>query len=104
MNHAVTMTAAFPNRDARNAAPTPRQADVLAFYQRFTRSHGYAPTIREAGEGLSIESTNAVADHLAALMRKGYIARRKNKQRGVIVLKNPDGSALVCCPTCKRPR
>ena len=99
-----TLTAAFPNRDKRNQALTPRQRDVLAFYQAFGRDRGYGPTIREAMAGLGIASTNGVADHLVALTRKGYIARRKGKQRAVVVLKTIDGAPLECCPTCRRPR
>jgi len=90
-------------RRIRRARPlTERQATVLWFYQDFTRRHGYGPTIREACDALGIASTCGVADHLAALTRKGFIARNKNKQRAVVVLRNPDGTPATCCPTCGR--
>ena len=36
---------------------------------------GIVPTYREIGTGLGIGSTNAVSDHIKALVRKGYIER-----------------------------
>jgi SOS-response transcriptional repressor LexA len=101
------MNADLHAHDRRRNRPqrplTDRQATVLWFYQDFTRRHGYSPTIREAMEALGIASTNGVADHLKSLQRKGYIARRLNKQRAVMVLRNPNGSPVECCPTCRRP-
>ena len=98
----ITLSAAFPNSDARNQALTTRQREVLRFVQAFTSRHGYAPTIREIRAGIRVESLNSVTCHLAALKRKGYLARGKNKQRSIVVLKNPDGSPPKCCPTCRR--
>lgn len=57
-----------------NAAPiTARQIEVLAIIAKLHCQHGYAPTVREIGAALGISSSNASADHLKALRRKGLI-------------------------------
>ena len=37
--------------------------------------HGVVPSYREIGAALGIGSTNAVSDHIKALIRKGYVQR-----------------------------
>jgi len=61
----------------------PRQKQVLEFIREFLGKHGYPPTIRQIGAGLGIASTNAVAEHLAALERKGAISRDRSCSRGI---------------------
>ena len=39
----------------------------------YTCAHGYPPTLRELREAVGTASTNAVADHLKALRKKGWI-------------------------------
>jgi len=60
-----------------------RQQQVLDFIERFLSENGYPPTLRDIGAGLSIRSTNAVNDHLAALERKGAIVRDRSRSRGI---------------------
>jgi SOS-response transcriptional repressor LexA len=50
---------------------TERQAEILVYIKANTRTT--APTLREIGKRFGISSTNGVADHLRALVRKGYI-------------------------------
>lgn len=90
---------------------TNRQADILEFVATYRDRHGFAPTMREIGKAFGIASTNGVEDHLLALARKGYIARAKNTQRAIVVLRLPGGDltrwspvAKGACPTCKRAR
>ena len=66
---------------------SPRQAQVLDLIERFIAEEGYPPTIRDIGGALGIKSTNAVNDHLAALERKGAIARGRARSRGITILK-----------------
>jgi repressor LexA len=63
---------------------TDRQLEVLRFIATQIEERGYAPTIREIGEGLDIRSTNGVNDHLKALERKGYLTRDAVKSRAAI--------------------
>lgn len=59
----------------------PRQRDVLDFITSAIAQRGIPPTYREIGDALGISSTNGVADHVKALVRKGYLN------------KGPDGTA-----------
>lgn len=52
-----------------------RQKDVLDFIAVTVQRHGVPPTYREIGDALAISSTNGVADHVKALIRKGYLRR-----------------------------
>ncbi len=52
---------------------SPRQREILELIREAVRHHGVVPTYREIGARLGIGSTNAVSDHLRALMRKGYL-------------------------------
>ncbi len=54
---------------------SPRQKDILDFIRMALDQGGVVPSYREIGKALGIGSTNAVSDHLKALIRKGYLAR-----------------------------
>lgn len=54
---------------------SPRQRDVLDFISAAIAQRGLPPTYREIGDALNIRSTNGVADHVKALIRKGYIKK-----------------------------
>jgi repressor LexA len=58
---------------------TEAQHEVLTFIAEHVEEHGWAPTLREMCARFEWTSTNAAADHLNALQRKGYIRR---PQRG----------------------
>jgi repressor LexA len=52
---------------------SPRQAQIVEFIQCVVDQRGVAPSYREIGAALEIRSTNAVSDHIKALIRKGYV-------------------------------
>ena len=52
---------------------SPRQAQIVEFIQCVVDQRGVAPSDREIGAALEIRSTNAVSDHIKALIRKGYV-------------------------------
>lgn len=52
-----------------------RQRDVLDFIIAAVQQRGMPPTYREIGDALGISSTNGVADHVKALVRKGYLRK-----------------------------
>jgi len=54
---------------------SPRQRELLNYIVASVEQTGIVPTYREIGVGLGIGSTNAVSDHIKALVRKGYIER-----------------------------
>jgi repressor LexA len=53
----------------------PRQKEVLDFIASSVHQLGLPPSLREIGDALGIRSTNGVADHVKALIRKGYLER-----------------------------
>jgi SOS-response transcriptional repressor LexA len=59
------------NRGSVN--PTTRQRQVLQAIRDYTAANGYPPTVRELCARLGISSNNAIADHVAALRRKGML-------------------------------
>jgi DNA-binding MarR family transcriptional regulator len=70
---------AHSGKHQRASGLTPRQADVLALIQKRTKEDNASPTYREIGEALGITSTNGVADHVKALIRKGYLRQGPNR-------------------------
>lgn len=56
---------------------SPRQAEVLDCIRRAVERRGFPPTYREIGDSLGISSTNGVADHVKALVRKGFVRKAK---------------------------
>lgn len=73
--------------------PTHKQLLVLEFVRAEIAAHGSAPTFREIGEHMGIASTNGVNDHLRALERKGWLARRPGRARAMAL--TPAGAALL---------
>jgi repressor LexA len=60
-----------------------RAREILAFIQRFTRDHGYPPTIREIGVAFKISSTNGVRYYLTLLEKAGQLKRCGKISRGI---------------------
>ncbi len=54
---------------------SPRQKELLEFLSAAVEQRGVVPSYREIGAALGIGSTNAVSDHIKALIRKGYVQR-----------------------------
>jgi len=65
---------------------THRQQQVLDFIAEHTAQRGYPPTFRELMDRFGWRSTNAAADHLNALERKGYLKIDRTKSRGLQVM------------------
>ena len=74
------------NKIQTNSILTQRQKEILEFIISHIEQYGYPPSIPEIQEKFSFKSPNAVSDHLEALEKKGYIARRPHKSRGIEVL------------------
>lgn len=79
---------------------TDRQKEILSFIRDWDQKHGYAPSLREIGAKLNVRSTNAVSDHLRALVRKGHIAFDPGIARSIriVVSKDPAPSLPVAPP------
>ncbi len=56
---------------------TDRQKVILQFIHEHAGAFGYPPTLREIARKMGIVGISAVRKHLDALIRKGYLVRRK---------------------------
>jgi repressor LexA len=63
---------------------TNRQREVLAAVRELTGRHGFPPTVRELAEFLEI-GPRAAFEHLAALVRKGYLEKEDGRPRALAV-------------------
>ena len=66
----------------------PKQKKILEFINRFISENNYPPTFQEIADKFKI-IIGTVQDHIAALIRKGYLERIPDKARGFRVV-NPD--------------
>ncbi len=62
---------------------TGKQAEVYDFILRFTKEHGYPPSVRETTEGVHLKSPSTVHFHMKNLMAKGYIQMAEGKGRAI---------------------
>src|SRR3990172_7792466 len=60
-----------------------RQREIIAFIGKFSREHGYPPTIRQIGEAAKISSTSVVNYNLNKLEKDGYLTRDLKVSRGL---------------------
>lgn len=65
---------------------TPRQQEIYEYLATHLEDHGYPPTLREICSEFGMKSTRAASDHLLALERKGYIARTRDRSRGIEIM------------------
>ncbi len=52
---------------------TRRQREILDAIERFTREHGYSPSVRDIGAAVGLTSSATVHNHLKRLRMKGFI-------------------------------
>ena len=68
---------------------TAQQQKVLACIAENCRRQGFPPTLREIGDQVGLPNVNAVRGHLAALEKKGFIAREADKARSIRIVHAP---------------
>lgn len=64
---------------------TKKQHEVYTFIKSYIEKNNHSPYIREIQEGCGIISYKGAIDKLLALERKGYIQRKLNKHRSIVV-------------------
>ena len=67
---------------------TEKQGEVLAYIRDETQRRNRPPTVREIARHFGFKSPKAATDHLAALIRKGYLERTPGTARGLNVVTN----------------
>ena len=68
---------------------TARQREVLDFIRNYIGDHAYPPTLREIGLHFGWSSTNASAEQLNAIERKGWIIVDRIHARGIRIIGKP---------------
>jgi len=63
-----------------------RQLDILEFIKSASESQGYAPSMREIGEKIGLNSPASVKYQLDILEEKGFIRRDENRGRAMEVV------------------
>ena len=74
---------------------TKRQQEIYDFILRYSRRHGYPPTVREIGAEVGLASPSTVHGHLAKLEQAGYLRRDPTKPRALELIgrqREPDES------------
>jgi len=67
--------------DAAGRGLTPRRRQIVELIDDSVRRHGYAPSMREIGEGVGLASTSSVSYQLSVLEREGYLTRAARRPR-----------------------
>ncbi len=63
---------------------------VLEYVRWFVAEYGYAPTVREIGDGVGLTSTSTVHHHLVTLQSEGRIELSAGKARTIRVVSVPN--------------
>ena len=66
-----------------SAPLTPKQAEIYAFIQQFTKDHGYPPSVREISAAVNLKSPSTVHFHMKKLEAEGYIQKADGKTRAI---------------------
>ena len=66
-----------------SAPLTPKQAEIYAFIQQFTKEHGYPPSVREISAAVNLKSPSTVHFHMKKLEAEGYIQKADGKTRAI---------------------
>jgi repressor LexA len=82
--------------DGRAVLPlTARQHRLLVAVERWIEARGWPPSLSELCASMGTASKGALAEHLKALERKGYIRRDAGERRGLQVLIPSSGAVVL---------
>lgn len=89
---------------------TDRQWEILDVFFNHLLEHGSQPGLRDLAAALGTANHNVVKCHIAALIKKGWLAPPANKgdARSMRILRQPDGTPFaglrfITTPTLERP-
>jgi SOS-response transcriptional repressor LexA len=68
-----------------NYSLTSKQKRVYDYVKTYLQTNKKSPYIREVQEACEISSYKGAVDKLMALEKKGYITRKLNKHRGIVL-------------------
>lgn len=77
-----------------------KQQELLQFIDEFIQGHGYGPSYREVMRALDYKSVSTVAAHVNQLIVKGYLEKKDNSARSLVVVKlHADGLSKSTQPS-----
>lgn len=62
---------------------TKKQHEILEFIRDFILERGYSPSFREMASHFKLSSVATIAQHIDALVNKGYLKRSSNEARSI---------------------
>ena len=66
--------------------PTKKQKELLNFIDGFVKGYGYGPSYREIMRALDYKSVSTVAAHVDGLITRGWLVKKDNSARSLVVL------------------
>ena len=60
-----------------------KERQVLEFITQYVQRNGYAPTLMEIAGGLGLNAASTIHEHVARLIKKGYVRRSPGTERGI---------------------
>lgn len=78
----------------------PVTAKQLALLRYLAKPRPYPPTVRELCDAFGLASTNAIADHVRALERKGLVTRNPKTARSLVLTHAGRVAAGLGSPRC----
>lgn len=66
--------------------PTKKQKELLNFIDGFIKGYGYGPSYREIMRALDYKSVSTVATHVNSLIARGWLVKKDNSARSLVVL------------------
>ena len=82
---------------------TRKQAQALAFIERYTADHGISPSLREIAAELGGSSQGNIQRMIGAMVERGYLRRIPGQHRGIEVIKGLKSTISAgghSCPHC----
>ena len=79
-----------------------REKDILKFIEKQVKEVGYAPSVREIGKAVGLNSTATVHAYLAKLEEKGYIKKETQKGRTLRLIKGSSNNEKTAEPEGKQ--
>ena len=79
--------------------------EILTFVESFIQENGYAPSVREIGASVGLNSTASVSYHLQQLQEKGLLQapNAKGKKRAIVTTRRPGQIPVVGVVTAGMP-
>lgn len=68
------------------SALTPRQRDLLAYIEEYTKRAGHSPSFDEMREALALHSKSGIHRLISALEERGFIRRIPNRARCIEIV------------------